>query len=534
MPNTLKATILIAVFSIFSKILGAVRQAVFAHEFGAGEVIDIYVASFRIPDLLFNLLIIGTLSSAFIPIFVSYLKSKESEAFAIASSIFNLTLLGMAAFSLLGFVFAGVLTKLIVPGFSAEAQALTAEMTRILMLSPLLFSVSTVLTSVLHSHKRFLLAAIAPLLYNIAIIGGVVFLYPKMGLTGIAWGVVIGAALHFLIQLPSVLRLGLNPFRTVRFKHKAMKRFARLFIPRIFGIDLGQVSLLIASIVGSTLATGSLAIFYFADDLRTVPLGIFAIPFAVASFPVMAEFFAKKDYDGFKVFFSKTVVQILFLIIPISVLILLLRAQTVRLVLGIGEGTQFDFSATRQTALALGFFMLSLFSQSLVPILSRSFYALQNTVIPVLTAIASAVLNIALALVLVKSLGAAGMALAFSVASIFNMLVLFVLLHYRLGDLRDKFIILRVIKICIASVAMAVLAFVTLYGVAPLVDMRTYLGIFIQAVSATTVAVFGYLLVGKVIGLTEAEGIIKIGNIWFKKFTKPVTSTIVSIFTDLR
>ena len=224
----------------------------------------------------------------------------------------------------------------------------------------------------------------------------------------------------------------------------------------------------------------------------------------------------------------------MFLIIPSSVLILLLRAQTVRLVLGIGEGTQFDFAATRATALALGFFMLSLFSQSLVPILARSFYALQNTIVPVLTAIASAVLNIVLALILVKSLGAAGMALAFSVASIFNMLVLFVVLHKRLGDLRDKFILLRVVKICIASVAMAVLAFVTLYGVAPLVDMRTYVGVLIQAVSATIVAVSGYLLVGKVIGLTEAEGILKIGKIWFKKFTKPVTSTIVSIFTDLR
>jgi len=534
MSSTFRAALLIAGFSILSKILGAVRQAVLAHSFGAGGEIDIYVASFRLPDLLFNFLVIGTLSVAFIPVFVARLKSDREGAFALASTIFNVTALAMGVLAVLGALFAGVLIQLIVPGFSAEAQSITASMTRIMMLSPLLFSMSTVLTSVLHSHKRFLLAAVAPLFYNAAIIFGVLYFYPRFGLPGLAWGVVLGAFLHFAVQSPSAFKLGLRLKNGTVFGDPDIKKIARLFIPRIFGIDLGQVSLLIASVVGSTLVSGSLAIFYFADDLRAVPLGVFAIPFAVASFPLLSEFFAKKDFAGLKDFLSKTIVQILFLIIPISILVLLTRAQIVRLVLGAGEGTRFDFGATKQTAQALGFFMLSLFSQSLVPILAKTFYAMQNTVIPVLTAIASAVLNISLALYLVKILGAEGMALAFSTASLFNMSVLFFLLHKRLGGLRDKFIAVRVVKIAIASVAMAVLTFVTLYGVAPIVDMRTYAGVFIQAASAFAVALASYLFVGKLIGLTEADEIIKVGNVWFKRFTRPVTSTIVNLFIDLK
>lgn len=531
----LKATILIAVLSLLSKILGAVRQAVFAHTFGAGAQVDIYVAAFRVPDLLFNLLILGTLSVAFIPVFLGYLNKDREEALRIGSTIFNITLLAMAALSLLGALLSSYLVDLIVPGFSAEAKAQTVQLTRIMMLSPLLFSLSSVLTSVLQSYKKFFVAAAAPLFYNLSIIAGVLFFYPRMGLSGLAWGVVLGAFLHFAIQLPQSLRLGLRPFWSWDYRIPGVRKIAKLFVPRIFGIELGQISLLVASVLASFQTAGSLAVFYFAYDLETVPLGVFAFSFGIAAFPTMAEYVSRGDHREFRRFFATNIVQILFLMIPISVLVLLLRAQIVRLILGAGQHTQFTFADTKLTAQALGIFALSLFAQSLVPLFARAFYAMQNTIIPVVSGFAAAVVNIGLALFFAQIFpGAKGLALAFSIAITVHLAIMFFILHRRLGGLEDDFVILRLIKITIASMVMGIMTFVTLYAVAPLVNMQTYVGVAIQAMSAFVVAISSYLAAGFAIKLPETRQVVSILRIWFFKFTRPVTAAIVSTFTDFR
>ncbi|MDP3741235.1 MAG: murein biosynthesis integral membrane protein MurJ, partial [bacterium] len=491
---------------------------------------DVYVAALRIPDLIFNLLILGTLSVAFIPVFVGYVKRDSPETSVIASTIFNITLLVMIFFVTAGIIFAPILIKVIAPGFSMEAAASAIAMTRILLLSPLLFSLSSILTSILHSYKRFLVAAIAPLLYNLSIIFGAIYVYPKFGLSGLAWTVVLGAFLHMLLQLPLSLKLGLRPLRFLDIHHEGVKKIAKLFLPRILALDLGQISLLIATVIGSALTVGSLSGFYYAFELETVPVGIFAMSFAIASFPTMAEFFEKNDIVGFKRFFSVTTVQILFFIIPISVLMLLLRAQIVRLVPGAIEGTRFTFADTALTASSLGFFVLSLFAQSLVPLLARAFFAFQNTITPLIISSIAAVINITAAIFLSRQFGSAGLAMAFSIASIVQMVILVAALRRRLGDLEDDFVILRVLKISIASVLMAIVAYLTLYAVAPLVDMQTYLGVLIQTLSAIVVAVFVYLMSGRVIGLPETHQTIEIIKIWFNKLSRPITSAIVSMF----
>lgn len=532
--NPLRAAVLIAFFSILSRILGAVRDAVLAHEFAASQEIDIYVAAFRVPDLLFSLLILGTLSVAFIPVFMSYLNRDREAALEIASTVFNVTVVLMGLLAVLGVFLSPVFVKVLVPGFSDEAKAQTVALTKILMLSPLLFTASSVVTSILHSNKRFFLAAVSPLFYNLSIIAGVLFFYPRLGLTGLAWGVVGGAFLHFAIQFPQALRLGLRPFSSWNFAHPGVKKIAKLFVPRIFGIELGQISLLVASVLGSYLASGSLAIFYYAYNLETAPLGVFAISFAIAAFPTMSEFFGKGEIGNFKKFFASTAVQVLFLMIPISVLILLLRAQIVRLILGAGQNTAFNFADTKATAQALGFFALSLFAQSLVPLLARCFYAMQNTVIPVMSGLVSAAVNIVLAIVFVKVAGPATMALAFSIAVILHMLIMLAMLHRRLGDLEDDFLLVRTIKIGIASVMMGIATYATLYAVAPLVNMQTYVGIFIQTISAVVVAIVAYLLSGLLIKLPETSELVSVLRSWFSKFTKPVSSAIANMFTDLR
>ncbi len=530
----LRATVLIALMGLLSKLLGLVRQMVFAHALGAGAEVDIYVAAFRIPDLLFSLLILGTLSVAFIPVFVEYLSRDHWQAFTLASTIFNLTFIGMAVLGVVGFFVAPWFVQILVPGFDQVAKMQTVTLTRILLLSPLLFSLSTVLTSILHSFQRFFLAALAPLFYNFALILGIIFWYPRWGLKGIVWGAVLGAFLHLLIQVPSAVRLGLKPFRYLLLHHEGVRKVLKLFIPRIFGIDLGQVSLLVASVLGSSLGAGSLAVFYYGYDLNMVPLGIFAISFAVASFPTMAKYFTKKDLAGFKSFFAKTAVQVLFLIIPISVLLLLLRAQIVRLIFGAGEGTQFTFTDTKLTAQTLGFFALSLFAQSLVPLLARAFYALQNTVIPVVSGLLASGVNILLAYVFTRFWEAPSIALAFSIAITLHMLIMLAILHRRLRGLDDDFLLIRIIKISVASVMMGITAYLTLYAVAPLVNMQTYVGILIQTFSALTVASVTYLLSGLLIKLQETRQLMDILRAWFFKFTRSFSSAITDMFTDLR
>lgn len=530
MSSALKATAVVALFTILSKILGAVKLAALGHNLGAGQEMDIYVAAFRVPDLIFNLLILGTLSVAFIPVFVGYLGQDRREAFGIASTIFNLTLLVMAIFALVGFILAPALVKVIAPGFSDEAKMQTIMLTRILMLSPLLFSLSSVLTSILHSFKRFLVAAIAPLFYNLVIIFGVVYLYPRFGLMGVGWAVVGGAFLHFTFQLPAALRLGFRPFQVFNLAHAGVRKVGKLFGPRILALDLGQISLLVATVIGSTLTAGNLAGFYFAYELETVPVGIFAMSFAIASFPTMAEFLGRGDRTGFKKFFSTTTVQILFLIIPISVLMLLLRAQITRLIPGAGEGTAFTFADTKLTAQALGFFTLSLFAQSLVPLLARAFFALKNTITPLVTSTIAAAINIALAIIFTRFGGASALALAFSAASILNALLLVFFLRRRLGDLEDDFLIVRILKISIASVAMAAATYVVMYLVAPLVDMQTYTGVLIQTLAALVAAIATYAIVGFLIKLPETRQSLEIFKVWFSKLSRPIASAIINMF----
>lgn len=521
--TVVRTALAISVLTLAAKALGIARQGIFAHTFGVGREIDIYVAAFRLPDLILNLLIMGTLSAAFIPVFVQLLQKNRSAAFETASSIFNFTLFLVGVFAIGAYFLSPWLVPMIVPGFDSVETARTLELAKILLLSPIFFALSAVLTGVLHSHKRFFLAATAPLFYNLAIIAGVYILYPRLGLPGLAWGAVVGSVLHFVIQLPTVWRLGLRPLAKISFT-EPVKKIVKLFLPRVFGLDLGQISMFATAVIGSSLATGSLAVFYYAYDLQIAPFGLLVVPFAVAAFPTMSEYLSKNDLRGFKDFFSTSVVQVLFLIIPVSVFLLLLRAQIVRLILGAGEDTRFDFAATKLTAQALGFFALSLFAQSLIPFLARSFYALQNTVIPVLAGLIGGAVNIVLAILFTKVAGPDTLALAFSIAVVINMLILLFVLHYKLGGLNDEFLILRTVKIATASVIMAVAVYITLYTVAPLVDMQTYAGVLAQTMAAVVAAVLTYVLAGLFIGLPETGQLLRVMQMWFKKVLRGLTS----------
>ncbi|MEK7598604.1 MAG: murein biosynthesis integral membrane protein MurJ [Patescibacteria group bacterium] len=483
--SVISAAFVITVAGLASRILGLFRDRLLASTFGAGDTLDAYYAAFRIPDLIYNLLILGALSAAFIPVFTSLISNeKKDEAWDLFNGVLNLAAILIIGISLVIALFAPFFMKLITPGFSTQKIEIVVLFTRIMLLSPLFLGISGIMGGSLISFKRFLIYSIAPLLYNVGIIIGILIFVKIWGPSGLAWGVVFGAFLHLLMQYLAVRNLGFTykwSFRKAIF-NSHVKRVVTLMIPRTIGIAVNQINLLIITIFASTLAAGSLSIFNFAQNLQGVPLGLFGASFSIAVFPVLAALAAKGEKENFVKTFSVTFRQILFFIIPLSVFILVLRAQIVRVVLGAGK---FDWEDTILTFQALGIFALSLFAQGTIPLLARAFYALHDTKTPFYIALVTEVVSIGAVLLLIGRFKIIGLAIAFSLAAVIQMLLLLFVLRSRFDNLDDKNIIKFSAKIALASVMAGLSIQLAKYLAAPMVNLDTFIGIFIQLIASS-------------------------------------------------
>ncbi len=505
-----KAALIVGFFTLLSRLTGLLRDRLFAGKFGAGDILDAYYAAFRIPDFVFNLLILGTLSVAFIPVFSELLVKDRQQANRTANTILNSTFLLMFAICTILWLFSASLSKILVPGFTGEKLANMISLTRLFLISPIIFTLSNVFSSILNSQKKFVAVGLAPVLYNFGIIFGLLALYPRYGIMGIGYGVLVGACLHLLVQVPEAVRLGFRWKPIMDFKDKAFQKMTKLFVPRIFGLDNSQISLLIGSVIGSFLASGSIAILNLANNLQAVPIGIFAISIAVASFPALSQLNAEKNERGFLETLAKSLLQILFFIIPITIFILILRAHLVRLAYGAGN---FSWEDTILTFKTLGVFAFSLFAQSVSPLLARSFYAKQNTIIPVAINFFTMALNASLAYFFGKSYGVVGIAAGFSIASIFNALCLFIALHYFLSEdgktgLLKEFdltIFKQVAKITICALAGGLAAYGALYAAEPFINTRTVLGLLAQAAAAGLLGSAIYFMAAVALDLSQAK-----------------------------
>ncbi|NQV00013.1 MAG: murein biosynthesis integral membrane protein MurJ [Parcubacteria group bacterium] len=505
-----RGAFILGIASLLSRLLGLVRDRLFASTFGAGDMLDAYYAAFRIPDFVFNLLILGALSSAFVPVFIKYLsKDKKDEAWEIANSLLNILFLATVVVCGLLFVFMDYLVVLVAPGFDQEKKDLTIMLTRIMLISPILFGISNIFSCILNSFKSFFTYSLAPILYNLGIIFGVIFLVPKYEVLGLAYGVAIGALLHGLIQLPQVFKLGYRWKPSFNISHKGVREIGKLMIPRSIALAFNQINLWVVTIIASTIASGSVAIYNLANNLQSFPIGIFGVSFSIAAFPCLAEAVARKDAKLFQEQFSKTFLKILFFVLPVSILMLLERAQIVRLILGAGH---FDWNDTYLTAQALGLFSLSIFAQALIPLLARTFYSLSDTKTPVITSIISMIVNIIASLVLVNYMGVLGLALSFSIASFLNVILLIIALKVKVGGLDEKEIFREGIKITVATICMVIASYGMLQVLANQVDMQTYLGVFLQALGAALVGLVVYLIVGLILKQENAKDFI--GNFY--------------------
>lgn len=510
------AAAVVGLMSLVSRALGLLRDRVLAGEFGADAVLDTYYAAFRLPDLLFTLLVVGALSAGFIPIFTEAFNgdgARHQAAWRLVNNVLQTVALasGLAALVMLAFV--EPMTRLLTPGFPPAALGQTVAMTRIMLLSPLLLGVSAVLGGVLQSLKQFLVFSLAPVFYNVGIIAGALFLVPRYGIRGLAWGVVLGAGLHLLIQLPAVVSLGYRFLWALDWRDAQLRQMVKLMGPRTASLALTQLNWVVVTVFASSLSAGSLTVFTLANNLQSLPLGVFGLAFAVAAFPTLAELANQRE--RFIATLSQTLRQILFLMLPAAGLLIGLRAQVVRIVLGSGR---FDWPDTVQTADTLVMFCLSLFAQAVIPLLIRAYFAQRDSVTPLVTTLGGSLLNITLALVLPamtlpgqsRPLGVAGLALAFSLSNVLQLAVLLWLLRARLGRLDGRAIAASVGKMLAATVVMLVAVQLVKSAAATLTGTQTFLGVATQAVAASFVGVVAYTGVSLMLRSPEARAAVEI------------------------
>lgn len=520
----ISAAVILAITGLISRILGLFRDRLLAGRFGAGDELDVYFAAFRLPDLLYGILIMGAISATFIPIFAQYFKKDEKEAWKLTGGLFNLVFGGLVVLSIILIFIAPQVVSIIAPGFSGTKKEMTADLTRIMFLSPLFLGLSSILSGVLQYFRRFFVYSLAPIMYNLGIIFGILFFANKMGVKGVAWGVVLGAFLHFLIQVPSSVYSGFKWQKISTIYHQGIKKIFTLAIPRTIGLAGFQINYLVITAIASSLAIGSVAIFNLANNLQYVPIGIIGISFAMAVFPNLASSFVEKDGKKFSENFSSVFSQVLYLVLPISVIFFVLRAQIVRLILGTG---QFGWADTRLTAAALGIFSLSVFAQSLIPLVSRAFYSTNNTRTPVSISLISIGLNIGLSFGLVwilnkhiflsqlfsdilrlggiKNFAVLGLPLAFSLSSIFNFAVLLKYFDKKIKQWNKKIILNSLYKIIISCVILAIVIYGSLQVLDFFLDTHRFAGLLVQSCMATVIGVIFYFLISLVLKMSESR-----------------------------
>jgi len=396
-----EAAYLLAASAVLSMLFSLVRDRLLAHILGAGSDLDVYYAAFRVPDFIFVTVASLVSTSILVPFLIESREKGQDELKSSIQSIFS-------AFSLLIIVVCGLafflmpwIDRAIYPKlFDLGLGDTLVSTSRILLLSPLLLGLASFFTSITQIQNRFLIYAVAAPLYNVGIIIGILFLLPTMGIQGIATGVIIGALLLALTQIPLVIRDGLFPRLTLRFDWSKVRRIALLSIPRTLTLSSQQITTLGMVSLASFLGAGSISIFTLALNLQSVPLGIIGASYSSAAFPVLAKLFAQGDRQAFLDRMIGAAQHIIFWSLPITALFIVLRAQVVRTVLGSG---QFSWSDTRLTAAALALFVVSSVAQCLMLLFVRSFYAEGKTAKPLLINIISMVVTVVLAFVLIKS-----------------------------------------------------------------------------------------------------------------------------------
>jgi putative peptidoglycan lipid II flippase len=506
-----KAGLLVSGAFLVSRILGWLRYVVMVDIFGATGELDAFLAAFRLPDLMFQLVAAGALSSAIIPIAAAlFATGEEARTWRVISTIANLMLLALLALAVIVFVAAPWIVPFITPGFVSDPPKLeqTIDLTRIMLLSPIFLALGSLATSVLNARNRFAASVLAPIVYNMAIIAGTIFLSGPLGVTGLAVAVVLGSVGHLLVQLPAVLRLGYRYVPRIALDDPQARQALLLMAPRAVGLGVTQITFVVATAIASTVGDGGISAFQLAFVLLQIPLGVIGVPLGVVVLPALSRDAAVGNAVEFAGLVSRALRLLLFVMIPIAGLGIVLAGSTVDVLFG---GGRTDPTTLSLIAVTLGTFLLGLAAHAMIAVLARSFYANQDTRTPVVAGIVAVVVNTTLAVVfsLRLGLGLAGIGLAIAIGAWIEAILLLVILRRRTPELALGPLGLVGLRSLVATIGAAAVT----YGIAgglrligPDAPPRIEIAIWMTVAGAIGLAV--YLGLAAVLRISELPSIV--------------------------
>jgi putative peptidoglycan lipid II flippase len=454
-----RSAVIVGLAFVLSRILGLVREVVLANQFGTTSTMDAYVSAFRIPDLLFLVVIAGSFGAAFIPVFGEYLaKGDEERAWRLASAVLTWAGIVVVALSVIIFVFARPMMLIVAPGFDDETTTLAVDLMRILLLSPIFLGTGIALKGILEAQHEFTWPAFAPLIYNLAIIAGAIWFAPEYGIQAVAWAVIIGALGHVLVQLPSVLRSGLVFRPTLDRQVEGLAEVGRLLGPRIIGLAAFQANFIAINAFASTTSSERVSALNYAWQLLMLPHGVLALSISTVIFPTLAQLYSTGDDAGFRTTLDRTLRPLLFLSIPASAGLFLIREPIVRLIYQSGS---FDARSTDLVSAPLAWFAAGLVGYALTEILTRVFYATRDTRTPVITGVLTVIVNLLMCALLIGSLGHSGLALALTVTTGAEAVILWLFLRQRAGGVVGRGFVPWLTKVALATAGMGLLIWLT-------------------------------------------------------------------------
>lgn len=446
-------TFLVMASFALAAIAGLGRNIVIANLFGISANLDAYYAAFKVPDLLFTIVAGGALATAFIPVFANFFVEDDIVgAWRLASAITNLVVIVVGVLGLLAGIFAPCLVRtLVAPGFDPAQQAETVALMRLVLFSTLIFSISSVQTSVLHGFKHFLLPALAPVVYPLGVMAGGLCLAPQLGIRGLAAGAALGAAFHLAVKVPALLHYGFRWWPVLDLKAHAVRRVFILMGPRVLDLGVFHITMLATTNLASRLGAGSVSALEWGWDAMQLPETIIGTAFGLVTFPTLAELAARGDRSGMRSTLGETIRAVLALTIPATLGLILLGRPLLQLLYQRGA---FDAAATDAVFAALRFYAIGLVGHACLELAARTFFAQKDTITPLLIATGSAALNIGLGIVLMSPLGHGGLALANSLAVSAEVLVLLLILRHRLGGLEGRETLKELGRVLVAAVFM--------------------------------------------------------------------------------
>ncbi|MBI3745097.1 MAG: murein biosynthesis integral membrane protein MurJ [Chloroflexi bacterium] len=511
-----RAGLLLSGAFLVSRLLGYLRTVALGATFGAGPDLDSFFAAFRLPDLIFQVVAAGAMGSALIPILAGLFATGErAHAWRVVATVANLLLVALSALAVVAFVTAPLLVRVLAPGFDEAGLERTTDLTRIMLAAPVLLALGAVATSALNAEGRFTVAALAPIVYNVAIIGGALLLGPSMGVTGLAIGVVVGAFGHLAIHLPALLGLGFRPALRIDLQDPAARRVLRLLGPRALGLGASQFTFIVMTALASGLGAGAVSAYSIAFALLQIPIGLVGVPLGIVIFPSISREHAVGAIDSYVALVTRSVRLLVFAMIPITAIGIALRTPIVELLFGYGK---FDAADIDRTAATLAAFLLGLAAHAAIAVLARAFYARQDTRTPVAAAILAVVVNTALGILFVGPFGLPGLALAIAIAAWLEAAYLLVALGRHVPSFEPRSIIRVLVEAIVAGAVAAGVAVLAAAVLVHWIDLGSGKIVILAGTSiATALGGVAFVLVALVLRIPELPSIVGLVTDQFRR-----------------